>query len=143
MTQSGRQVILGAVLLCAGLGTVHGFSVFLRPFEDVLGVGRATVVLTYSFTLVAITTMVLLGPRVYGLLRPSVLVAVSAGMAAIGVVLAGLSHNLVGLWGGYSVIFGAANGLGYGFTLQYAEQAAPGREGIAMGIVTAYCNVNP
>ena len=34
-------------------------------------------------------------------------------------------------------MFGAANGLGYGFGLQIAGQSRPGHEGVVMGIVTA------
>ena len=38
---------------------------------------------------------------------------------------------------GYAVIFGGANGLGYGFALQLSAQAMPDRKGLAMGAVTA------
>ena len=58
-------------------------------------------------------------------------------LAAIGTFIAGIGDSLSAVWLGYGVIFGAANGLGYGFGLQLAAQANPGREGLAMGVVTA------
>ena len=57
--------------------------------------------------------------------------------AAAGAAIAGFAGSLAGLWLGYSLVFGAANGLGYGYGLQLAAKAMPGREGLAMGIVTA------
>lgn len=41
------------------------------------------------------------------------------------------------VWIGYSLIFGIANGLGYGFGLQFAAHANPENRGLAMGVVTA------
>ncbi len=38
---------------------------------------------------------------------------------------------------GYGVMFGAANGVGYGFALISAAHAFPARQGLAMGVVTA------
>ena len=52
--------------------------------------------------------------------------------------MAGQSSSMFGVWVGYGIIFGAANGFGYGFGLQMSAQASPGREGLAMGIVTAF-----
>lgn len=39
---------------------------------------------------------------------------------------------------GYSVLFGAANGIGYGFALQITAQAMPQKQGFAVGTVTAF-----
>lgn len=130
-------VLLGSVALCAGLGTVHGFSVFLAPLEASLGAGRGAISLTYSLALAMITVMVLLGPRIYGRLPARGLLALSGGGAALGALWAGSAGSVPALWLSYGLLFGAANGLGYGFTLQAAARNAPGREGFAMGVVTA------
>ena len=53
------------------LGSVHAFSVFIAPLEALLGLPRSEVSLIYSLALVAITTAVLLGYRIYGLLHNS------------------------------------------------------------------------
>ena len=39
------------------------------------------------------------------------------------------------VWVGYGVMFGAANGLGYSFALQYSALAIPAFRGAAMGLV--------
>lgn len=51
--------------------------------------------------------------------------------------MAAFAPNLWMVWFGYSLIFGTANGLGYGYALQLAGQALPERKGFAMGVVTA------
>ncbi|MEM1297786.1 MAG: MFS transporter [Pseudomonadota bacterium] len=123
--------------MCLVLGSIHAFSVFLEPLESRFGTSRATASLAYSFALVALTAVVLLGPRIYGRFSASVLMAVSAAVAALGAIVAALAPSMIGVWVGYSLLFGAANGLGYGYGLQLAAHANPGREGLAMGIVTA------
>ncbi len=133
----GPRVLLAAASLAAVLGSVHAFSVFLEPLEAHFGASRAAISLTYSLALVALTCSVLFGPRFYGRCSAARLVLIAAGLGASGVSLAAMAPSLPFLWLGYSLIFGAANGLGYGFGLQIAAQENPGREGLAMGIVTA------
>ena len=137
MSRAGVQVLIACSLLSAVLGTVHAFSVFLEPFEARFGASRAAVSLTYSLALMALTGAVLVGHRVFARWRPAVFVPGLCAMAATGAVIAGHAPGLPVLWLGYGLIFGAANGLGYGFGLQLAAQACPGREGLAMGVVTA------
>ncbi len=135
--QSGRRVLAAALLLSFVLGTVHAFSLFLEPLEARFDVGRAEASLTYSFALVVLTLGVLIGHRVYGLMAPAKLAPLLCFAAACGLLLAALAPSLSLVWLGYSLLFGLANGLGYGFALQYAAQANPERAGLAMGLVTA------
>lgn len=137
MTRGGLPVLIACSLLAAVLGTVHAFSVFLEPFEARFGASRASVSLTYSLALMALTGAVLIGHRVFARWPPALFVPALCAMAAAGAVTAGYAPTLAVLWLGYGLIFGAANGLGYGFGLQLAAQASPGREGLAMGTVTA------
>lgn len=133
----GLMVLVSMSLLSAVLGTVHAFSVFLVPIETALQVNRATVSFTYSLALVCLTLAVLLGHRLYGALHPAVFVVAVSGVAAVGAVISAQATSIGMIWLGYGVVFGAANGLGYGFGLQFAAQMNPGREGLSMGIVTA------
>ncbi len=119
------------------LGSIHAFSVFVEPWENHLGAGRADVSLTYSFALIALTVSVLLGHRVFPVLRPPALAFAICFCAATGAAIAGNASTLPMLWLGYGLLFGGANGLGYGFALQIAAQAMPERKGLAMGTVTA------
>ena len=136
-TKNGWLVLIASCLLTLVLGSVHAFSVFLQPMEQTLGATRAEVSFTYSFALVCLTMAVLAGHLAYGKLRPPVFAAVASIGAAIGCVVAGQSSELWGIWLGYSVIFGTANGFGYGFALQIAAQANPAKRALAIGIVTA------
>lgn len=134
--REGLRVGAAAIALCLALGSIHAFSVFIAPLEAALGASRAAVSAAYSLALVTLTAMVLAGPWIYPRLRGHAL-PVAAGVAAIGAQVAAWAGGLPGLWLGYALIFGAANGLGYGFGLQIAAHANPGREGLAMGAVTA------
>ena len=135
--QRGRTVLIACSVLTLVLGSVHAFSVFLEPFEARFEASRASVSLTYSFALVALTFSVLVGHRIYGRIAAAVLVAAICLTAAAGAAVTAFAPSLFVAWLGYSLLFGGANGLGYGFALQLSAQANPGREGLAMGIVTA------
>ncbi len=134
---SGTLVLISASIVSTVLGSIHAFSMFLEALEIQFATTRSAVSLTYSFALLALTIAVLFGPRFYGRWSAASLVLFACTLAACGALIAGMAGSLQTVWLGYSLIFGLANGLGYGFGLQIAAQANPGREGLAMGIVTA------
>ena len=136
-SQSGFRVLLAASLVSAVLGSIHAFSVFIEPLEEMFAASRSSVSLTYSFALAALTIAVLIGPRVFSRWPAALFLFVVCVLAALGALFASIAGSLPGVWVGYSLIFGAANGLGYGYGLQISAQANPGGEGLAMGIVTA------
>lgn len=129
--------LIGAMLMTGTLGSVHAFSIFVAPLELLLDASRAQVSLLYSFALVFLTIAVLAGHKIYPLATPPRVAAWACGVAAAGLFLCASSRSVTLLWIGYSVLFGAANGVGYGFSLQIAAQAMPARKGFAMGAVTA------
>ena len=131
------EVLFAASLVSAVLGSVHAFSIFLVPLEAALGLSRATVSLTYSFALVCLTLTVLAGPAIYARFAPKHIYVTVATLGAAGAWGAGQAAGIGGIWLGYSLAFGVANGLGYGFGLQFAARAWPDRAGFAMGVVTA------
>jgi len=129
--------MFAASVLSAVLGSVHAFSVFLIPLEQAFAASRGAVSLTYSLALGFLTLAVLFGHRIFARWSaPSFVMGVST-LAAAGALIAGVAPTLSMIWLGYSLLFGAANGLGYGFGLQLAAQANPRRAGFAMGVVTA------
>ena len=133
----GGWVLFAGALLALVFGSVHAFSVFLEPLERQLAQSRATVSLTYALALVFLTIGVLVGHRLYALLRPPLFVAAVCLLAAAGAAVAAGAGGLLGLWLGYSLIFGWANGLAYGYALQISAQAVPRRTGAAMALITA------
>lgn len=133
-----RATLLACLLLSALLGTIHAFSLFLEPLEARFAASRSAVSLTYSFALIALTLGVLGGHRLYRALPAPGLVLLICAAAAGGAALAAVAPSLAVLWLGYSLLFGFANGLGYGFVLHVAGQSSEGREGTAMGLATAF-----
>ena len=133
----GTTVLFASCLVSAVLRSIHSFSVFLAPLEAAFGADRATVSLTYSLGLVFLTAAVLFGPRVYERVAPWLIFAIVACVGAAGAFLASTAESVAMLWISYGTIFGAANGIGYGFGLQFAARANPTRAGFSMGAVTA------
>ena len=136
--QQPALCLLAAITLTTALGSIHAFSVFLLPFEVLLQTGRAQISLIYSGALICLTISVLFGHRIYSRLAPSTLGLVACLVAAVGIVIAGNSDSFWLVAFGYSLLFGAANGVGYGFALQISAQAMPHKQGFAMGTVTAF-----
>ena len=133
----GHTVLFAVSMVSMALGSIHAFSVFLAPLEIAFGTSRATVSLIYSFGLVFLTATVLFGPTVYSRLQPATIYIWVAFLGAIGAGVASIADGYWLVWVGYSLIFGIANGLGYGFGLQFAARANPNHAGLAMGVVTA------
>jgi len=70
LNSQGRRVLLATSLVSMVLGSVHAFSVFLEPLEVIFGTSRATLSLTYSFSLVFVTITVLFGPKFITVCKP-------------------------------------------------------------------------
>ena len=132
----GFLALAAGCLLTGSLGSVHAFSVFIAPLEATHGASRGAVSLVYSVALVFLTLSVLLGHRVYGVLRPPAFAAALCLLAAAGLALAAGAETLWLVGIGYGLLFGAANGMGYGFSLVVVSTAMPERRGFAMGVVT-------
>ncbi len=132
-----RSTLGACCLLLLVLGSVHAFSVFLEPLELQFGVSRTSSSLNYSIALVSLTLAVLFGHAIFVRITASWLIAAICLVAAAGALVAANATSLTGVWIGYGLIFGGANGMGYALGLQLSAQANPGREGLAMGLVTA------
>ncbi|MDH3695079.1 MAG: MFS transporter [Gammaproteobacteria bacterium] len=135
--QSPYLTLLAGVLVTTVLGSIHAFSVFIFPLEQEFGASRTQVSLIYSLALVTLTIFVLLGYKIYSRLCATKLIVLACVIASAGLALAAASPNLITFVLGYSLLFGAANGVGYGFVLQLVAQALPHKRGFAMGTVTA------
>ena len=120
------------------LGSIHAFSVFVPEWEQLRGADRSSVSFVYSLALITLTVMVLLGHHLYRRLPAAILFLIAGIGASGGLALAARSDSLPELYLSYGLVFGAANGLGYGYALQLSGQALPARKGLAMGLVTAF-----
>ena len=137
MNPAQVSLLLCCMLVTFVTGSIHSFSVFLVPFEELLGLSRADISLFYSFALVFLTVSVLFGYLVYDRLRPAVLVAGACLGAGAGLVLSAYGNSWAQVFLGYSVLFGLANGVAYGYVLQLSGRALPDHKGFAMAAVTA------
>lgn len=133
----GYSVLAGSVVLMLVLGSVHAFSVFLEAMETTFHVSRASSSITYSLALITLTVFVLYGHHFFRRLTSAQLAIVVCLVASIGCLLAAYANHIALVWIGYGVLFGAANGLGYAYALQFSAQANPYIGGSAMGLVTA------
>ncbi len=131
------MVLAAAIVLSLGLGSIHAFSVLLEPLEIGLDATRAEIAPAYSIGLATLTVAVLVGHRLYRMLSPGLLAVVTCLLAAMGLVVASLATHPFVLWLGYGLIFGFANGVGYGFALYVTNLAFERHRGLAMGSVTA------
>ncbi len=123
-------------LMTLAMGTLHAWSVLSADLEATLGLTRAQSSLVYSLTLVTLTATVLLAVPLFSRLKVWQLFAGSSTLAGIGLYCSS-SGSLPLLFAGYSVIFGIANGVGYGYALQLSAKVFSHRSGFAMGITTA------
>jgi len=133
-----KLTIAACAALSSVLGTIHAFSVFMPQWEQLPGADRASVSLIYSLALVSLTCAVLLGHRIYQRIPAFAMVGLVGVLAALGLALSASSSSLTSLYVTYGLLFGGANGLGYGFVLQLSGQAATSHRGLAMGLVTAF-----
>jgi len=130
-------VLLAALILSLGLGSIHAFSVLLEPLEARFAVSRGNIAPAYSIGLASLTFAVLIGHRLFRLISPGILALLTCLTAAVGLVVASFTSHFLVLWIGYGIIFGFANGVGYGFALYLTNLAFDRNRGLAMGSVTA------
>ena len=137
MDKRQRIILLCAMLVTFVTGSIHCFSVFLVPFETRLALPRAQVSLFYSLALIFLTVAVLFGYLVYERVKPATLIFLACAVAGAGLALSVFATNWWGVFFGYSVLFGVANGFAYGYVLQLVGRALPDFKGFAMAAVTA------
>jgi len=76
---------------------------------------------------------VFLGYRLYDLLRPALFVVGICLIAAFGLLITAFANHLAFTYLGFSVFFGFANGLGYGYALHIFAQSNEHRKGLGIG----------
>ncbi|MDB4222651.1 hypothetical protein N9850_02680 [Granulosicoccus sp.] len=120
------------------LGSIHAFSVFVPEWESFPGATRASVSFVYSLALVSLTVAVLFGHILYRMLSPFYVFVLISCLVGVGLGGAALSASTLELYIYYGIVFGTANGLGYGYTLQLSARAVPSHRTQAMVLVTAF-----
>ncbi len=142
MNSSGNRwlVIVGALIIQAILGTVYGFSVFVRPLEMEFGWDRATTQWAFSFALAFFALSMIPAGRLQDRIGPR-------KVAMIGGVLLGLSFLLGAMivdgtrpWAlylTYGVIGGTGIGFGYVCPIAASVKWFPDKKGLITGLAVA------
>ncbi|MFT7524554.1 MAG: OFA family oxalate/formate antiporter-like MFS transporter [Candidatus Paceibacteria bacterium] len=136
-SSSGLAELVACILVSAVFGTVHSFSVWLGAIELFYEASRTQASMAYGIALLSLSSAVYFGSTIYRMAPPVWIGLASLVLGLFGLLIAVLGQNLIGLWLGFGLIFGFANGLGYGFALQFAAIARSNSVGFAMGLITA------
>ena len=72
--QRSAAAIAAATALNLPFGTIYAFSVFLRPMEAMLGIGRAEMTVVFGMATISLTVGMNLAPLLYRLVPPVPLV---------------------------------------------------------------------
>jgi len=133
----GLGATAGTILVMFSLGTLYAWSVFVRPLEEEFGASRSAVSLVFSLGTVAFTIGMLFGPRCLRRLSAGQAAGVALALAGAGLALSASLWSLGVVMAGYGGLFGFANGLGYGLSLQVVNRELPQRRGMMTGIAVA------
>ncbi len=141
LTNKAISTLFGATLLALVLGSLHAFSVLIEPIEAHLGANRASVSLVYSLATLALVAGVFFTSRLLQSVSPALLATAACLSCAFGLCVAVWSAALFGLYAGFGIVFGFANGIGYALSIERSGAAYPEHKGVVTGIVTAaYCS---
>jgi MFS family permease len=133
----GPAALAAATALNLPFGTLYAFSVFLKPLEALLGVGRAELSVVFALATVTLTGGMVLAPSVYRRF-PAWAVCVACGACAGGgLLLAASASTFAQFVLGYGVLFGVGAGIGFILVQQGVNQSVTTRSGLANGYVVS------
>ncbi|MGD9805378.1 MAG: nitrate/nitrite transporter [Hyphomicrobiaceae bacterium] len=132
--QRSGAAIAGATFLSLPLGAIYAFSVLIGPLEHLLGVSRSDLASVFGISVVFFTIGTNVAPRFFGLVSGPLLIALSAALSAVGVLIAAFAGTFLWLSLGYGVLFAFGGGVAY-ITVQQSVNATPIRR---PGLVNGY-----
>ena len=140
-TTSNRwTVLVGALLVQVILGTVYGFSVFVKPLETEFGWGRATTQWAFSLTLVTFAIVMIPAGRLQDRIGPRKVATIGGLLLGLSFVLGAVLVDATRPWAlylSYGVIGGAGIGFGYVCPIAAAAKWYPDKKGLIIGIAVA------
>ena len=130
--------LAAVVALNLPLGTVYAYSVFIRPLEAALGASRAQLSFVFGLAIVCFTLGMNLAPFFYRRAPTALLLAGTAGLAALGIAIAAWAKSILQLAFGYGVLFGFGGGVAYVVLLQGTNLlVGERRRGLVNGFIAA------
>jgi OFA family oxalate/formate antiporter-like MFS transporter len=118
-------------------GTIYAFSVFLKPMEAMLGIGRAQMAFVFALASISLTLGMLAAPRLYRRFPPVPLLLAAALASAAGLGLAAAATGYAQLLVGYGLLFGFGGGVAFVMMQQGVNQSLAAPSGLANGYVVS------
>jgi len=138
---NARQRVVAAVaaamVVNLPFGTIYAFSVFLKPMEAMLGIGRAQMSFVFGLATISLIIGMNLGPWLYRRFAPATVMMVAGAGSAVGMWLAASAGSLAQLVVGYGLLFGLGGGVGFVLVQQGVNQTVVSAGGLVNGFVVA------
>ena len=131
------RVLAAGTALNAPVGALYAYSVFLRPLEALLGLGRADLALVFAVAAGGFGVGMMAAPALYGRLGTTWLVVGCAAANTLGIALAATAEGLLRLAIGYGVLFGIGGGAAYILIQQMANHVVTTRRGLMNGYLVS------
>src|SRR5262245_49907735 len=87
MKMRAPAALAAAAALNLPFGTFYAFSVFLRPIESLLGVGRAEMSFVFALATITLTVGMVVAPRFYRALTPWTIALACGACSVLGLFL--------------------------------------------------------
>lgn len=135
--QRSACAMAAATILNLPFGTIYAFSVFLKPMETMLGIGRAQMALVFSVASICLTLGMLAGPVLYRRFAPVGLLLCAGLCSAVGLLVAASATGIGQLMLGYGLLFGLGGGVAFVMMQQGLNQTVETMSGLANGYVVS------
>ena len=129
--------LAAATALNLPFGTLYAFSIFLKPIEALIGVGRAQMSFVFALATVTLTLGMVLAPSIYRRFAPPLIALACGACSAAGLFIAATAQSFAELVAGYGVLFGIGAGVGFILVQQGVNQSVSARSGLANGYVVS------
>jgi MFS family permease len=132
-----HAALAAATSLNLPFGTLYAFSVFLKPLEALLGVGRAEMSFVFGLATITLTAGMVLAPALYRRFSPWAIALGCGACSAAGLSLSASATTFPQFALGYGVLFGIGAGVGFILVQQGVNQSVTARPGLANGYVVS------
>ena len=129
--------LVAATALNLPFGTLYAFSVFLKPLEALLDVGRAQMSFVFALATITLTAGMVVAPSVYRKIPPWAIALACGACSASGLFLSAAATTFSQFVLGYGVLFGIGAGAGFILVQQGVNQSVTARSGLANGYVVS------
>lgn len=137
-------VAISGTIINLCLGVLYAWSVFSKALQDDLGFSVTATQIPYSVAIIVFALFMVPAGIMLDKVGPRLLLLISGILIGIGMIIAGIFLNVIGLIIGFGVIAGAAMGFGYAAPTPTATRwFKPHMRGTITGIVVSGYGLAP